>query len=216
MIRIALVDDHNLFRKSMMGMIKNFQTMEVVIEKDNVKDFLELIAEVPVDVLLLDVQMPVINGFEACKIISKSHPAIKILIVSQFSSKECLYKLIEYGAHGFYSKSFDLEKLENAINTIYDNEPYFDVEICKSLNENDLGLNKHFTHKLENIISLTPREIKIIELASKELNSPQIAAILCISIRTVETHRKKIMEKTGSKNFTGSILFAVKNGFLFL
>lgn len=217
MIRIGVVDDHLLFRKSLATLISTFDHIKVVIEAKNGKDLFDQLREKTIDVVLLDLQMPEMDGFETCKILNSSYPDLKILIVSQLTTKESIHKIMELGAHGYFTKNSDPEQLEFAINCIHEKGYYFGIELGDVLREiiiwqrtasKDADINKKAT--------LSKREIEIISLASKEYNSGEIADKLRIEIRTVETHRKRIMEKTKSKNFIGVILFALKNGYIHL
>lgn len=215
MIRIAVVDDHLLFRKSLATLISTFNNIKVVIEAKNGKEFLNQLQEKIIDVVLLDIQMPEMDGFETCKILNSSYPDLKILIVSQLTTKESIHKIMELGAHGYFTKNSDPDQLEYAINCTYEKGYYFGMELGDVLREiilwQRISGKETETHKKA---TLSKREIEIILLAAKEFNSGEIADKLNIEIRTVETHRKRLMEKTKSKNFIGVVLFALKNNYI--
>lgn len=215
MIRIGVVDDHLLFRKSLATLISTFENISVVIEAKNGREFLDQLDEKPIDLVLLDIQMPEMDGFETCKILNKSYPDLRILIVSQLTTKESIHRIMELGAHGYFTKNSDPEQLEFAIRSMHDKGYYFGTELGTVLREAILW-EKNVTNEtvVSEKTSLSKREIEIILLAGKEFNSGEIADKLRIEIRTVETHRKRIMEKTKSKNFIGVILFALKNSYI--
>lgn len=213
-MRIGIVDDHQLFRKSLALLIGTFEGVEVVLGAGNGKELLELLPDIPVDLLLLDIQMPEMDGFETCSILRQQYPDIKVLIVSQLNSRESIHKVMELGAHGFFTKNTDPEQLEKALLSIRDKDFYFEQELGIVLKEAMLWEKKKRHIFLSSSIAISDREMEIIRLASEGLGSIQIGKALCIGVRTVETHRKRIIEKTDSKNFIGVILYAFRHGLL--
>ena len=221
MIRIALVDDHQLFRKSLSLLIATFEAVEVVFDTDDGTILLERLERgEQIDVVLLDLQMPIMDGFEICSLLKKVHSNIKVLIVSQLTTKEAIHKVMECGANGFFTKNSPPELLEQAISGVINNDYYFDIELAAVVREAILWQKKDNTSNTSNSstpkVLLSSREIEIILMACKEMSSFEIGDKLCISSRTVEKHRKRIMEKTDSKNFIGVVLFALKNNSIYL
>jgi DNA-binding NarL/FixJ family response regulator len=217
MIKVALVDDHQLFRKSLVLLLTVFEDITVVYETDNGNDLLAYIETSEIDILLLDLQMPFMDGFEVCKRVKYLDSTIKVLILSQLSSKEAIHQIMEVGADGYITKNTSPELLENAIRNLLNKNYFFDMQLGAVIREAILWENKRtYYTKLTSSVYLTSREIEIVNLASQEKCSKEIADILCISIRTVEKHRKHIMEKTQSKNFIGVILFALKSNIITL
>lgn len=217
MIKVALVDDHQLFRKSLSLLITTFDGIQVDFDTDDGFAFLEEAKSTFFDVLLLDIQMPILDGFEVCKRLKLLNPEIKILIISQLASKEVVHQIMECGANGFFTKNSPPEQLEHAIKSVMDKDYYFDLELSTVLREALLWqMDSGDEVRVEEKIVLTAREIEVIKLASMQLSSAQIGDLLCISDRTVEKHRKRIMEKTGSKNFIGVILYALKTNAILL
>ena len=215
MLRIGIVDDHKLFRKSLSMLINSYEDMEVVVDAENGRELLEQLDNVSIDLVLLDIQMPEMDGYETCRHLHKSYPDIKILIVSQLTTKESIHKIMELGAHGYFTKNSDPEQLEFAIRSLHERGFYFGIELGSVLREAILWEKQQPSkHVPGSDIALTSRELEIIVLACKEYNSAQIAKHFTISPRTVETHRKRMMEKTGSRNFIGVILFALKRNYL--
>jgi two-component system response regulator DegU len=216
MIRIAIVDDHQLFRKSLSLLISTFDSIHVAIEASNGKEFINALEETTVDLVLLDIQMPELDGYETCKILHELHPNIKILIVSQLTTKESIHKIMDLGAHGYFTKNSNPDQLEFAIKSLSDKGFYFGMELGEVLREAILWEKKAPKKAIDSTVFLSKRELEIIAMASHELNSAEIADRLCINIRTVETHRKRAMEKTHAKNFIGVILFALKHNYILL
>ncbi|KIX22059.1 hypothetical protein SY27_05160 [Flavobacterium sp. 316] len=211
MIKIALIDDHELFRKSLSTLLSLSIDFDVVYDTDDGLAFLEYIKDNNVDIVLLDIQMPILNGFELCKRLKIIKPEIKILIVSQLNSKEVIHHVMTCGANGFFSKNSSPNLLENAIENTIENDYYFDDELGVVIKDAILWEKREgYVLDLSESIYLSEREIEIINMACVEMSSKEIADKLCISTRTVENHRKRIMEKTHTKNFIGVILFALK------
>lgn len=211
MIKVALVDDHQLFRKSLSMLLSSFEGVEIIYDTNDGLAFLRYAETEVIDVLLLDIQMPILDGYEVCKRLKLINPDVKILIVSQLTSKEAIHQIMECGANGFFTKNSSPELLEKAIRKVVDSDYYFDVELGAVIREAILWEKKiQYNYDLTIQVALTPREVEIIKMACAELSSKEIADKLCISIRTVEKHRKRIMEKTKSKNFIGVVLYALK------
>lgn len=211
MIRIALVDDHQLFRKSLSSLLESSDDFDIVYDTDDGLHFIDYVEATSIDVVLLDIQMPILNGYEVCKRLKMLHPEIKILIISQLTSKEVIHHVMECGANGFCSKNSSPEHLEIAIRKIMERDYYFDNELGSVIRDAILWDKKEgFTLDSYESMSFTERETEIIKLACRELGTKQIADQLCLSTRTVENHKKNIMKKTHTKNFIGVILFALK------
>lgn len=211
MIKVALVDDHLLFRKSLSLLLNGLENISIVYDTDDGGSLLEYLETFPLDIILLDLQMPLMDGYELCKLLRAKFPLVKIIIVSQLNSREAVHKVMELGANGFFTKNAPPEHLENAIRSVMEKDYYFDLELSAVIREAILWEKKFpavsFT---SDGINFSKREIEIIVLSCRELSSKEIASKLFISVRTVEKHRNHIMIKTNSRNFIGAILFALK------
>jgi two-component system response regulator DegU len=211
MTKVALVDDHQLFRKSLSLLLESFEGVTVVYETDNGLLFLKYLEECKIDVLFLDLEMPLMHGFNVCKQAKLIDPSLKVIILSQLTSKEAVHQVMEIGANGYFTKNSSPEMLENAIQNVMDKDYYFDMALSSVISEAMLWKNRQSMFSETQSAYLTPKEIEIIKLATQEKCSKEIADVLNISPRTVEKHRNHIMEKTRSKNFIGVILYALKN-----
>lgn len=214
MLRIAITDDHTLFRKSLRLLINSFENMEVVAGASNGIELLEILKTVPVDILLLDLQMPEMDGFETCKKVNELYPDIKILILSLLQDAETIREIMDLKIHGYFTKNTDPSELKKAILNLKDNGFYFEKSLTSLI---------HYI--LEEpppaLIEVKPlyfskREIEILQYTLKEYNGKEIAHKFNISPRTVEKHKRNLMEKAGAKNFIGVITFALLHGFLSL
>lgn len=211
MTKVALVDDHQLFRKSLSLLLESFEGVTVVYETDNGLLFLKYLEECKIDVLFLDLEMPLMHGFNVCKQAKLIDPSLKVIILSQLNSKEAVRQVMEIGANGYFTKNSSPEMLENAIQNVMGRDYYFDMALSSVISEAMLWKNRQPMFSETQSAYLTPKEIEIIKLATQEKCSKEIADVLNISPRTVEKHRNHIMEKTRSKNFIGVILYALKN-----
>jgi len=213
-LKIALIDDHLLFRRSMSLLINSFEGMKVVVDAAEGNQCLTKLVTTPVDVLLLDIQMPVMDGYETCKQVKSKFPDVKILIVSQLSSRESIHKMMELGAHGYFTKNSNPDQLELAIRNVHEEGFYFGQELSLVIKEAMFWENKNAINYDEPKDLFSERELQIIKMICKEYKSKEIADILFINVRTLESHRKNVMDKSNDKNIIGVILFALKNGII--
>jgi len=208
MIRIAIADDHKLVRKSLSLLLSTSKQLEVVAEASDGIELLEVLKHTPIDTLLLDLQMPNMDGFETAKIVNQLYPAIKILVLTMMDDNNTIRRVIEY-VDGFYTKNTDPEELENAILKLHKSGFYFErsfAEISKGLHIDPAKepLAKEFTE----------REREILILTARELSNKEIAEELHISKRTVDRHKEIMRETYKTRNFTGVIMIALKYGYL--
>ncbi len=214
MINVAIVDDHTLFRKGLIMMVGSFEGINVVLEASDGAQLLDAMDNITIDLVLLDLQMPNLNGYKTCAILREQYPDIRVLIISQQTTRESIHKVMELGAHGYFTKNSDPSQLELAIRSLTDKGFYFGMELGSVLREAILWDSKNPPKTTQSQHTLTDREIEILRLAAQELSSQEIANQLCINIRTVDVHRKHILEKTSAKNFIGAVLFAVKHNLI--
>lgn len=215
MLKIAIADDHKLFRKSLAALLGTFEGVEVVFETDSGSQYLELLKSHEVDIALLDIQMPEMDGYKLCGNVVKANPDIKVLMISQLSSKETIKHVMQSGAHGFVTKNSEPEQLELAIRNLDLDGFYLGPELGSVLK--DLMLyqqSQPSTDFQPDSNFLTDREKEIIGLICKGKSSAEIADELFIHQRTVETHRQRMITKVGAKNFIGVIVFALKHNLL--
>jgi DNA-binding NarL/FixJ family response regulator len=212
-ITIAIADDQLLFRRGMAAIINNFEGMSVVCETDNgnkLLTFLETTTQ-RTDVILMDLSMPELNGIDTMKIIHEKYPDQKVIILSIHNEEKFVVHLIELGANAYLFKNAEPQDVENAIRGVVEKGFYFSESLMltfqKRLNNKKTHVSVH-----DNIpISLTTREIEILNLICQELTAQEIAEKLFISVRTVDGHRNNLLEKTGARNTAGLVIFAIKN-----
>lgn len=209
--RIAIVDDHALFRKSLKLLINSFENMAVVTEASNGRELLEKLETESVDILLLDMEMPEMGGFETCQNVNTKYPEIKVLVLTHLDEAQTIRNVLQLDIQGYFTKNTDPLELKNAILKLQHGGFYFERKL-KSLIESILENPKVSTQ--ENLITFSKRELEILNLTIEECSGSKIADELCISPRTVEKHKRNLMKKTASKNFIGVIIYALQHDFI--
>jgi two-component system, NarL family, nitrate/nitrite response regulator NarL len=200
-IKIAIADDHQIIVDGLVSLLSKYAQLQVVITADSATRMLELLATHDVDILLTDVMMPGMSGNELAKKVKELFPSIKIIALSMSGQAQTVSNMIEDAdIAGYLLKQTNAAELAAAIEKVYSGGIYFQDDVLKELEKMDA--QKQNT----SVIKITQREKQLIGLIDKNYSSKEIAAVLNISLHTVETHRKNIMRKTG----TGNVLLLVK------
>jgi DNA-binding NarL/FixJ family response regulator len=210
--RIVLADDHVMLRKGLKMMIEGRPEFEVVAEARDGLELLDQLKRVSPDLVILDISMPGLRGIEATREIKSMHPHMKVLILTMHKDKDYLQKALMSGADGYLLKEDADSELFSAIQTIRSNKTYISPILTRDLPDE---WAKVCRGKIEiQKESLTNREREILKLAAEGKSSKEIAALLFISIRTVEHHRSNIMSKLGVKKAADLIRYAVQKGYV--
>ncbi len=209
-IKVILVDDHTLFRGGMKGLLSMRKECEVVGEASNGIEFLDLIGKVDFDVVLLDIDMPVMNGMEAARKALTEHPEMRIIALSMHGASEYYFAMVESGVKGFLLKNSDIDEVEQAIICVHEGGSFFSKELLDDFVEDLRESDKQLPEE-ENADTLSEREREVLLLICKGLSNVEIAEKLFISKRTVDKHRANILEKTGCKNTANMVVYAIKN-----
>lgn len=210
MIKILVVDDHNIVSDGLRSLIEDTDGMECVGTAPNGKQDLEVIKSLPVDVVLMDIDMPIMNGIEATRAVKRNHPNVKVISLTMHKERGMVQRLMECGADGYMLKNSDREELITAIRKVEAGQKYFSSDVALSL------LQKADTTILPGegtMADITEREAEIIRMLAQGLSSKEIGDKLFISNRTVDTHRTNIMQKLGIHNVAGLIRWAFNNGY---
>lgn len=211
MIKIIIADDHQMFIDGIKSLLGNEADMKVTGEALNGKEVLALLEKEPADLVLLDVNMPEMDGIEATKLIRKQHPTVKILMLTMYNKHEFIFGLVNAGANGYILKNTGKAELTEAIRTVYAGKTYYSKEVTETILQN--FSKKPAEQKIE-VAQLTEREKDVLRLIAQEYNTQEIAAQLFISANTVETHRKNLLSKINAKNVAGLVKFAVQTGLI--
>lgn len=202
-IQVALVDDHQLFRSGINFIINDTEDVEVAFEASNGQEFLDYLNEFQPDLVLMDINMPVMDGVEATKRAIEKFPDLKVLVLSMFGEVDYYNTMIDIGVKGFILKDIDNEELIDAIRKVTKGGSYFSQELLLQLIKNKPG-DEH--------VELTKREKEVLELICLGHSNQEISEKLFISQRTVERHRSSLLFKTDSKNSVSLVVYAIKCG----
>ncbi len=206
-IKIAIVDDHSIFREGIILVLNQISEFEVVFDTSNGLDFITFLETDKPDLVLMDVNMPIINGVETTKKALTLVPDLKVIALTMFSDLGHYTQMIEAGVKGFVIKNASKTELSTAIQTVFKGGNYFSQEILQKLALQSVK-NKGFNKE-----QLTLREIEIIQLICQGKTTGEIAESLFISVKTVETHRSNIYKKAQVRNLAELIVWAVKNDY---
>ena len=205
---IILVDDHLILRQGIKSLITAENIAKVIGEASNGIELLELLKKHKPDIVIMDIDMPHMNGMEATQKALEMIPELKIIAFTMFGDEEYYYKMIDLGVKGFILKSSGIAELENAINGVMLGESYFSPEVLRKI-INSMGRNKQVKNSLN--VEFTSREIEVLQQICLGLNNDEIAEKLFISPKTIKSHRSNLLGKTGCKNTPTLILYAIKN-----
>lgn len=208
--KIAITDDHVMVLKGIESMLENTNEIEVIATYSNAQETIEGIEKKAPDVLLLDINLPDINGIDLSKQLLKKHPELKIIALTNFEDISFVKRMLKNGVHGYLLKNTDKIELVTALKTVLAGELYVQKQLNKRLLNQSAA--KTFDNGLN--IKLTRREHDVLVAISEELTTQQISEKLFISPKTVETHRMNIMSKLGAKNSVGIIKIALEKELL--
>jgi DNA-binding NarL/FixJ family response regulator len=200
--RVIIADDHALFRQGMKMILGEIDNIEVVADVADGKELVEVAEIMNPDLIIMDINMPLLNGIDASKKLLQKKPELKILVVTMYGEEQYYNNVIENGVKGFILKDADNDELKMAIQSVLIGRTYFSQELLLRLIRNRQTKAK---------IALTGREREILDLICLGADTGEIAAKLFLSERTVESHKAKLLAKTGCKNTLSLVIFAVKN-----
>lgn len=207
-LKIYIADDHTFVRKGMIRLLNTFQRIGEIKEASNGQEVIQLVQVSPPDAVILDLEMPVMNGFETSKYLVEHYPDLKILILTMHTEEVFILNLMELGVHGFLNKNAEPEEVERALYSILDKDFYRNEIVNQALRKGIRKSPQAPTHKL------SPRELEILVLICQELTPPEISSRLQISEKTFFNHRTNLLTKTGVRGNVGLVKYAYQNGIL--
>lgn len=214
LIRVIIADDHVLYRAGVKTALSSKKDIKVIAEADNGSHLLNLLKGIQPDVILLDIQMPIMDGIATLPEIKKLYPRIKIIMLTMMDDQSMITKLMELGANSYLTKTSDSEIIYEAIKTCHEHEFYFNSLTNKAL-LNNLRQKTPTSIKLQQEdATLSEKEVTVLRLMCEEKSTREIAEAVDLSPRTIEAIRDKLKTKTGAKSTAGLIMFAVKNKLL--
>jgi DNA-binding NarL/FixJ family response regulator len=209
-IKVAIADDHALFRTGVKTSLSTKKDIQMVAEAENGMQLLNLLKHIKPDVILLDIQMPIMDGYATLPEIKKIYPDMKVIMLSMINDPSMITRMMEIGANSYLTKESDSEMIYQAIRTCYESEFYFNDLTNKAL-LSGLRMKKPAESAIPDV-QLSDKEVTILKLMCEEKSTKEIADIVDLSPRTVEAIRDKLKTKTGVKSMAGLVMYAVKAG----
>ena len=210
-VRIAIADDYKIFREGLKLCFSSDANLEVIFEAENGEALLETLKTQQPDIIVMDLNMPLLDGMEATQQIRKKYEKIKILVVTMYDNDKFIIHLMENGAHGYLLKNAEPKEIIKAIYAVTENGYYFNDLVNKALLKKLVmknNLKPSFNHNIE----LTEREQEVLKMICEEKTAAEIGKEIFLSPRSVEGIRTRLIEKIGVRNTAGLVMFAVKNG----
>jgi len=202
-IKVAIVDDHKILRQGLKVLLDDMDNMEVVIEASDGQEFIDMLEQVVPDLVIIDINMPVMKGDEAVRLARLKHPHLKIIVLSMNNEEQYFKSMNELGVDGYIVKESDYDELERAITTVMKGGKYFSQALLIKL------ISNQQTHLK---VVLSSREKEVLRYLCLGLSTAEIAQKLFISVRTVEKHRSEMLLRTESPNSISLVVYAIKNG----
>jgi DNA-binding NarL/FixJ family response regulator len=210
-IKIAIADDYKIFRDGLKVGMSEDSNLEVVLEADNGEELLDGLKKKKVDVIIMDLKMPIMDGMQATKEVRKLYASTKVLAVTMYDDDKFIIHLMENGANGYLLKNADSDEIRKAIYSVHENGYYFNDVVNKALLKR-LVIKGNVKPSFNNDIDFTERELDVLKLICEEKTASEIAKEIFLSPRSVEGIRQRLIEKVGVRNTAGLVMFALKQG----
>jgi DNA-binding NarL/FixJ family response regulator len=209
-VRIILADDHKIMREGLRALLAKQKEIEVIAEADSGRGVIELCSQLHPDVVVIDISMPDLNGIDAARQITRDAPDIKVIALSMHSDKKYVKEMLSAGASGYLLKDAAFEELGMAIATVLKNKTYLSPQITDTVVKD--YVNENVPQNSIASTALSSREREVLQLIAEGKSTRDIAAKLYVSVKTVETHRKQIMDKLGLNSIAELTKYAIREG----
>ncbi|MFK5856538.1 MAG: response regulator transcription factor [Bacteroidota bacterium] len=211
-IKILLADDHKIVRDGIISLLSDEENLNIVCEAENGIQVIDKLKNHDIDIIIMDISMPKMNGIECTINVKRLYPHIHVLILSMYNEEQYVSEVFSSGASGYILKSSGRDDLINAIVTINAGKPYYSPEITQTYIESLAKPTNVSKSGIQDVIDeLTSREFEVLELIVNEHSNLEIAEKLFISVRTVDAHRRNLINKIDVKNTAGLVKFAISN-----
>lgn len=211
-IRILSADDHDLVREGYANFLSGLEGFHFTGAAKNGKELLEMIPVLQPDIIITDIQMPVMNGIEATEIITRQYPDIPVIALTVFGEEHQVMKMLQAGARGYLQKSSLKEELLDAIDALKEKENYYLCKETSMVMIRTIAKSNLIMKHPVSVDEFTPRDIKIIRYICEEKSNKEMAVELGVDVRSIETSREKIQKKIGVKNTAGTVIYAIRSG----
>ena len=212
-IKVIIADDHVLFRAGVKSALSMHKDIKMIAEADNGMQLLTILKHIQPDVILLDIQMPIMDGITTLPEIKKLYPDIKVIMLTMHNDHSMISKLMELGENAYLTKNSDSEVIHEAVKTVFEQEFFFNQLTNKALIDG-LRVKRQAEAAMPVDAKLTDKEISILRMICEERSTKEIADLVELSPRTVEAIRDKLKVKTGAKSLAGLVMYAVKTGII--
>lgn len=212
-IKVIIADDHVLFRAGVKSALSMHKDIKMMAEADNGMQLLTILKHIQPDVILLDIQMPIMDGITTLPEIKKLYPNIRVIMLTMHNDHSMISKLMELGANAYLTKNSDSEVIHEAVKTVFEQEFFFNQLTNKALIDG-LRVKRQAEAAMPVDAKLTDKEISILRMICEERSTKEIADLVELSPRTVEAIRDKLKVKTGAKSLAGLVMYAVKTGII--
>ena len=209
--RILVADDHQMVRKGIISLLNDNPELEVVAEAADGLEVLSILKKEPIDMVIMDIKMPRMNGIDVTYEVRANYPEIKVLAISMYDEYQYVQSILQAGAMGYILKDTEKDELILAIKKLLDNKNYYSDKVLSKITSKVLLPNAVNEPKEDYLPTLTKREMEVMRLIAKEYSNQEIADRLNVSSRTVDTHKRNLIKKLKVKNIVGLVKFAMKH-----
>ncbi len=211
MIKIIIVEDLPIILEGLKLLINKVKDFEIVGEYSNGKEFTDDISKIQADIVLTDIDMPVMDGITATKLALSLKPELKIIALSMYNDRKYYYEMVTAGAKGFVLKQSPSKDLEKAVREVYEGGNYFSPDLLRTVIIEMQGIEQDIIKEKKEPMQFTERETEILKLLCQGLTNQELADKLFVSLRTIETTKSRLMQKTNTRNNAELIIWTIKN-----
>ena len=212
-VKLAVVDDHKLFRDGLAELIRGFSEYEVMIEADNGVDLIAQLKSKGIpEIVLLDINMKEMDGFETAAWLKQHHPEVKILVLSMYENENSIIRMLKAGAKGYVLKDIRKSELQQALSSLVTKGYYYTemvtgklIHIINAFDDAESG------QAMKDMVTLNAKELEFLKLACSEMTYKEVAEKMCLSVHTIDGYRDALFEKLDAKSRIGLVLYAIKN-----
>jgi DNA-binding NarL/FixJ family response regulator len=209
LVRVLLADDHALVRAGFRTLLETIPGVHVIADADNGQDALRLIEEHRPDIAILDISMPGLNGLEAAARVSAEFPSVRVIILSMHANEEYVLRALQAGASGYLLKDADPAELELAVTAVANGDTYLSPPVSRHVIDDYV---RRVSDRRGPLDTLTPRQREVLQLIAEGNTTRQMAQVLGVSAKTIETHRAQLMERLDIHDIAGLVRFAIRTG----